>query len=698
MQLFFQPSASTRRLLSRLCLPTSLLLPGLLALFLGASALGLLARKKVQKPRPSGTGVDQQSRREAEERVDEIQALNLLVGAWVLPEATEIETEKQLCAWREMAAEPVLGLVKGRAPGSANRSTLAGILSLTSRATDSSFQADFEPTRLALVDWSWRSFSAASPPTTVEVAVPVATHSDPLLHAFLSSIYPAGRVLDSAKSVRLVGANPDRAVLNGIARRLADPSVTPSDDLLASLAEAAMRAHRLDLLVSLLERDPPLPARLRLSLACKGVDILSRRRGQGDWRVEVVALVNGLTRAVEDMPSFEQADLDRLHRTLRHLVRGAYSGFALERRLASILLFVLRQSPEAAVQHDQFVTSGLRHLTQARHPRLAQRVLAAIPAPLVRLEHYEAVLSSSHAPTAQATFDALLRNDSLYPRLETFLAFLRSHASQTTSSASLQAAYRTICVMNWLDIPKTIDVYNLLFRVLARHGSDRALLRILRSMDEAGIKPNKETMAVLASREMVRRDTQTRRIVSHTALGEREVRLIERPRRGGAIAQQRKVAAAVREWEGKLAAVERTKEERDAEANKPPVAPNVLLKSIARWTREYQPAALVRLAKEQLGVDLAPLVADPKAKEAVVVRPPPHELTFAWYNTVRRPAYRLFATGLENRGERRLAEVLRRLARAEEKVVGALEAERRRAKKAGQGQEQPRRRRQEPEA
>jgi len=84
------------------------------AIILGVSALGLFARRKLRpiegQKSEQDRLVSRTTRQEAEERVDGVQALNLLISAHAVPEALEME-ERKMEVWRKEGLRPLVNLV-----------------------------------------------------------------------------------------------------------------------------------------------------------------------------------------------------------------------------------------------------------------------------------------------------------------------------------------------------------------------------------------------------------------------------------------------------------------------------------------------------------------------------------------------------------------------------------------------------------
>ncbi|BGP17573.1 hypothetical protein JCM10213v2_005606 [Rhodosporidiobolus nylandii] len=717
-----------------------LLTPFLLqALFLGASALGLLTRRKVRSPDAPEGGVvrreNELAKQAAEDRVDEIQALNLLVSSYASPDIDGVMDEGLRWEWRREATRPLLTLVAEveRRSLPVGAAAVAAVLQFVAGDVPDTVSGRagklYRQTRPALLRWAWAKYaelprppladapsSAASPSLSLASPVPPAPSpalppfDDTILRTFLSLTYPAAptaptpKTRDIAPSVQ--GQRSSRDLLNAVSHLLLRDNFPLSSSLTASLACAAARACRLDIFISLFGCE--LDAGCRLLVAARALEVLSRDGAKAEKDETVIFIVGQLVKAVTAVEAFSVGEVHLVHRCLRRLYRDLPTGVALERYMARVVLAVLAKSAETAVEHATFLHAALDHLVQSRNPGLARRVVSSIPPHLRRLEHYEALLRSSHFPLAQLVWDELSCAQTLAPQPSTFLAFLSAHAHRKAPPSALPSAQALIARLFRLPNTRTLEVYNLYLQVLVRHGSDPALRRTLARMGRKGIKPDEKTLAILASREIVRQDTQKRRAVVIGPDGEQEERVVEVRRRSRGTAQVAKVAKAVREAQeafpspaGGVSSASKGKNARQEAlpaATFSSMAPNVLLRAVSRWQREFPTRKLVTLTRSQFGVDLAPLLAQPSSQtdEAGLlpsVSPPlplpradaslVHDLSWDEFAKYRRPALLTLAKAFENRSERRLGEALRRVGKEEARVVGRMKRRRRRALRQG---------------
>ncbi|GAA5889531.1 hypothetical protein JCM6882_007059 [Rhodosporidiobolus microsporus] len=735
-----------------------LLTPFLLqALFLSASALGLLARRKVQRPEEAAVEVREKehdrARRQAEERVDELQALDLLVGALAVPEASGVEAVEDVWQWRKEKLQPLLGVVRTIQAEklAVDRTAIASVLHFFATrppsvaAVDAKAVQRYEQARPVLVEWASNAFEAlkeaemsakadvlpapssvspldilrpeddpSPPPPTLfsspSVASaqpspppPILISDDLILRSLLSVVYQngEGRALPRQRRIDLDAktCSADRRILATVSDRvLASPEA--SSALLQDLAQAAVRATRPDILedVRQLRSSPSF----RLFAAGRALDLYARGGTLSQNEREAVACAVGdLEEAVAQLERFGEGELDRVHWALVRLMEGVLGDVAAEKSLRRIAVKALAVDPAAVAAHPRLLVDLLKHLVRSRHPRFATRVLLSIPREVRNLEHYEAVLRSSHLETARRAWTILASHPTLEPQLSTFIAFLRAHAHSDAPPVETFSSYQDLVAhMRRLKVPFTLEAHHLVLRVLVRHGSDPALRRHVRHMREKdGLEPTAETLAILATREMVRLDRQCRTTFAIEAYGERARHTVELPRRRGGRGQMKRVANAVREVQAVEAAEREGKEDKER-ATGGSFGTNILLKNLTRWTREVDAARLVEITKGQLGIDLSPLAPSPspspsaspsryaRRPQPTILSPlPASALTYTHYATARRPAYMLLAKAFEQRGERERAGALRRLAHEEGKAVGRKERERKR-----EGREEKKRR------
>ncbi|GAA5864973.1 hypothetical protein JCM3774_003926 [Rhodotorula dairenensis] len=705
------------------------------ALFLGASALGLLARRKVShsfvggedgvassSKRGVATRAAQKARQEAEDRIDQVQALNLLVVALGQPfvsppgsfpkdaaaSAKEPVPEERWAGDLE-AAKNLAGLLhrveRERIPY--DHFTVLAALRVAAGGGDGTSEW-----RRSIGLWAWRAAEAPSPatePSSTSAATLLASNTSAgafITHAFLSLLYPsfeASRRHFFPRTATISSTLTDRQILNSLAERILDPASlaqNASPDLVRALAETAFRARRVDLLgrIAVCGRRAD-DASLRLWTTTRALELLTmdaQRRRDADLVVPSAAAFCDSVKASarEGADNWTSADLELLRQGLTCLTRPAGGGgFAINRPLepfiAEVCLALLRNRDLAAGTASRVpdvVERVLRYLVRSRNPRLAEAVFDAIPRRLVSLKHYRVLLASDHAPLAHRAWTSLLAHPTLRPDAAT----VRAALIPVAQSRERTAPTRAFRLFRRLEHPTTRD-WNLLLAAVARHGSDRLVTRVRREMAAAGAVADRQTAAVLVAREMTRTDAQQRvefdRLHDTDSLRAQR-RVVEQPRRVSGAAQIRRVRLAAREWEQHIPSGLGTSSSSSSssslvlgERGREEIVPNLLLKNAARWPKEYSVDKLVRLAKAQLGVDLAG-AATPGPDHVAAAAPKPAANpsipTQRHFEQVRRPAFRTLAKALEQRRRADLASTLRRHMREEEARVRSLERRARR--------------------
>ncbi|GAA5829123.1 hypothetical protein JCM3770_005421, partial [Rhodotorula araucariae] len=487
-----QPHSSSNRLLTPFLLQ---------ALFLGASALGLLARRKA---RPTVTTQEEaaqraaaRERQEAEDRIDELQALDLLVTAFAAPEACDAWTDA--CVWREDNLRNFTKLV-GRVDAMeapVSRQTVASVLHFITYPeppTDAPPPSSVPPSKYSLARpvlglWAWRAFESL--PAAALSTMPSSSSSleSSLLQSFLALLYPPDRHPDDRHFFPAdLSGTTDRAILKAVSKRVFEKGANPDRDLLASFASTAIRARRVDHLERLITVCPTLDPPLRLNIVTNALRLIAenaqhRRDGNlvARWAERLVAAVQGL-----EAPS--SREISDIAWALRRLREGYDVRRPLEPYMTDAMRALLESPARDATLATVCVVDTLRHLVRSRHPRLAKSVFAAIPPDQVQVVHLEALLGSSHAPLASSAWDALTSHPTLQPSARAYQAYLSSlstrDASGPSSSARLRTAYRVFLRARRASTggaPSTA-LWNAFLRVAALHGPTPQLRVLLARM------------------------------------------------------------------------------------------------------------------------------------------------------------------------------------------------------------------------
>lgn len=712
------------------------------ALFLGASALGLLTRRKVTQTtlgedargltsgsRERRERAAREARQEADDRVDQVQALNLLVAALAHPEGAfapesrtapqeEAELSPRARWYRELAETQTLaGLVqrveRERLPydGHTILASLSAVRDFHPPADSAAVEAQQTVGR-----WAWSAYRGLHAPTRTEspatsssgsVRGPSATIDESILRHFLDLLYPSFEAAERhffPKVQRRTCPAPatDRQIFNGITEQVLAEGAAPSRAMLRALAETAWRARRVDILgriaLSRTGDDVAERASLKLFASSRALQLLAmdaQRRRQAElvlpWAAAFVEAVEATCggEAGSNAPS----DPAEVEAGLRCLTRER--AFAVNRPLEPFVVdatLCLLRSPSAAdvLRQTEVVSSVLRHCVRSRHPRRAAQVFEAIPRELVSLEHYRPLLSSSHAPLARRAWLLLVARSSSKPDQAATRAALAA-AAKSPEPVPLSFAFR---LFRRLDRRTTRD-WNVLLRLVVRYGSDRVVQRVVKQMTASGIEPDRGTAVALVGREMLRCDVQRRTLAAtryddRAGSGTRPRGVAEHPRRVSGAAQIRKVRQTAREWDRKLSI---GASQTEPAASQLDILPNLLLKNATRWTREYDVRKLVVVVRSHLGVELeaatppggpASIVADrPRRQPSSQGETSPAQSPWTQFAQVRRPAFRTLAKAFEQRGRADLAGKLRLALRQETELVERADRRFRRARKQG---------------
>ncbi|GAA6059962.1 hypothetical protein JCM10212_001311 [Sporobolomyces blumeae] len=620
------------------------------AIFLGASALGLFARRKVR----TGEGYERErghqehvsARERAEDRIDEVQALNLLISAYAVPEACGVVDDSALRQWRDLMLVPLSDLVSKaiRAEVPLDRLGVASIL----------------------------HFLAVAPPDSSNVE---SQRRADLLKQAVDGFHDAGRLESSSANPLLewpilasllehADCPSTPPILGMLSQRTLDLS-SPPVHLVARLGEAALSAKDLEVLARLARLESLAPS-TRLDLVVKSLEVAATRQIWRNDRETILPLATLFADLVVACRGLDKASAELLRRGLC-LLRSAYSiDRPLEPFITRALLSALSTSADMLLSEQRsLVTDVLRHLVRSRNPKLARRVFEAIPAEQLRLSHFYPLLASSHVATSQAAWDLLWSHPNLPLTPHAVSSRFTSHAQPTTPRSVHKTARQDLHnILVRGDVEVTIDVWNKYLQVVCRFSGDVAVRRTLAKMDRAGVERNDATRTILVQREMVRGDVQVRkrRGTDEDALrdfdGTDAKDRVAIKRRAGGRAQLRMVREAVRQAQA-------AKDPRDGTPPTVDITPNLVLKSLTRWSSECDTARLVQLTRLVVGVDL--VEPEPTNNSRRAVQPtardilgPKLDWTEQEYRKLRTPAFRTLIRAFERRGRTDLAKDLRR--------------------------------------
>ncbi|GAA5839393.1 hypothetical protein JCM9279_005925 [Rhodotorula babjevae] len=690
-----------------------LLTPFLLqALFLGASALGLLARRKVappdDTPRLVAHDAAERERQAAEDRIDELQALDLLVTVCTVPEAAGAAVDP--LTWREGQLRQVTKLLgridTAQAPVSAQ--TVASVLHFVGpeppvqregRSGGTHSASRYSLARPVLGLWAWRAYEAlrlqpAAPATPDRLEASI-------LGSFLSLLYPPARIEDDRFFFpSTLSSTTDRHVLNAASQRVLAQGYTPARGLLAAFAAAIDRARRVDLLEELVAH-PGLDPELRLSVVVQAIkhvaqNLLGRQDAEraSRWAARLSA-------AVERLEAVSLQQLRHVEKAVGRLQRDyEVDPIILAPHITDVVLALLSSSTQDKVLEGSMVISTLRHLLRSGATSDARRLYDAIPTSRLSLAHCEALLKSPDTALVRHAWNILHAHPTLEPSMHLcelyFAALARPSTADATSSTRVRlatTAFRRARLLSSAKVP--LDrLWHAYLSVCATHAPTPMVHKLVSRMQrEDGVAPDARTAALLVGREMRREDTKVRRVECVGAHGERDVVVERTARRGGGKAQMRRVRDTVREWSRRLAASPRTAGVGEGEqaaataagrAGGEQVVPwqaeldHLVLKDAVRWRREYDTGKLVILVRARLDIELAPLVVAPvavrgperdaladKAVAAALASPAACALDPDAWRQGRERELKLFARGLEHRGREDLGRVLREVLREE---------------------------------
>ncbi|KAL8287613.1 hypothetical protein RQP46_003471 [Phenoliferia psychrophenolica] len=613
------------------------------ALFLGASALGLLPRRK-----KAGSVEDRQEREERIEERERAEALeiNLLLASY-MPWPEDDTPLSALTPWIPLSASPtqpgksIAAVTAALAQFSAaglkpDRWTVLSLMSCVGAlpTTPSSTPTKSDLARPVIALCAWRTF--ADLPRSPETAATDLA----LLRAFvdyLANPPPFAQDLTAellASISHLLSTSPPPSL----------PIPNPYPSLIASLAPIALAHNNLGALQALIARESPLDPFQKIQMSVHTLELIAADEelrntrevvrdfgeafadnvrqlygcGPREWarriRPDKVALdAEGSEPVQLSVPPAEEEEdsadgrptqprkRNAAHRAqLRvNLIRRGIDLLRAEFRVdvpledlyADATLVLLTFTPSSLA--ESWLLTILRSLVASRHPRLALSLFDTVPSSSLTLDHFNALLRTHHLPTSSLVFLRLLSHPTLSPTLPSFHARLISHRH----NLAVEPAHNDLNLMKSLDIPRDSKAWNLLLAILARAGSDRELFRHWVRMEQAGISPD---------------------VYSWNILLGRTTRARPPPRRDADVPSRRTTrGGAGRVGSSQLRTVIRTLEsttpspELSIPASPSSVASNTLLRSLGRWSSEVNTPHLVALTRTVLGIDLVLDADDP---------------------------------------------------------------------------------------
>ncbi|GAA5948897.1 hypothetical protein JCM3765_003945 [Sporobolomyces pararoseus] len=622
------------------------------AMILGASALGLLARRKVRTGDSMSTEADSMKRKtarqEAEDRIDEVQALNLLISAHSIPEAYDAE-EKVSTDWRKEMLKPVINFVT-RAVQSNQPLDRLGVASILNFISPTLTPVDkLHQARPLLAAQAFEAYQSLPPlvnPSTLDSKIDNFTIS-----SFLALIYPRSQQIPCSPTDRSL---LNRTILNTLSDRiLSNPSDFPPR-LLFELGRAAARAKRLDTFQEVVRLRDLLSPRNRLELAVNGLDLVASQQQSRNDREKVLRFAELFTSTIEEMREFGKEEVTQLDRGI-YLLRTAFSiDRPLEPFISRSIVSTLSTNSSLLdnKMHRSIVIDVLQHLVKSRNPSLARQILSSIPPHKLRISYLVPLLSSSHSSTSQSTWDLLLSHSTLRLTEAAVSARFSSLSHRSNSPSILQTARQDFKVIREQGVVPSVKIWNKFLHVVVRFGGDRAVENVRSAMGRAGIEENDWTRTILLQREMIRQDVQLRIKREGNRIEGKQKPMSERPekelvrvkRRGGGQAQMRKLRVAVREYQTKGG----------GKGGKIDITPNLLLKNFTRWTGECDTNRLLQLTKVVLGLDLTSSSSESSHLTLV-----PSSSSEEEHEKLRVPAFKTLISAFERRGEKEVAKRLR---------------------------------------
>ncbi|SCV73441.1 BQ2448_7367 [Microbotryum intermedium] len=667
------------------------------AIFLGASALGLLVRKTstVQriddssKSKSAPTSVskraeaDLASRKQRRtEEIDNVPALNLLLSSYVELSEPEVkvapstkETVVSSFVTRKMERMPHVVEVLSRfsearaRPDSWTTLAVMAFVEVPSKVvweclsgspeTKDRF-GELNALSDKLVEWAWQAF-VGTPENGMSPEVKATLVSSFLQWAARTEVVEEGnttalahRVIDHFSSSR--------------------PELTVAQRAL--LGQAALRHSRTDLVAQLLAADSALDPRARVDLAASTLTVLAdhdewHRRGD----VVLYTAEAFVTSLEQHWASSSDADASRaidatlratLDRCLTLLLHRFRIDAPLEPFYARIVELVMVRDPTS------FTSSRLRFildaLISARQAKLATKVFLLIPASSRTLPQYESMLHSHRAMTSDRVWSDLLNHPTFVPTVGSLSARLSSHLLTRRPQLAIhdfdlirqRLNTKTLQILSESDRLKWTKCYSKLYTLYVRTKHDVSLSRLRRRMkDDLGHEAEKTDVSMgvglllrdvlgrpwdlgearrgrLKGRKQVERVGKTWRWIEQSAVGRKMTRVEEAE--GG-------VGVGV-------GAVSRG------------ILNNVGLKGLVKWNCVVDASGIERIAEKVLGAE------DEMGLDKVGV------MREDEFEKVRKVAYKILMRALEERGARDQCTRLRK--RLEEEI-----GERRRVRRRG---------------
>ncbi|SCZ95264.1 BZ3500_MvSof-1268-A1-R1_Chr11-2g03392 [Microbotryum saponariae] len=645
------------------------------AIFLGASAVGLLLRKKstVQqvddsiKSTPSPTSVAKRAEADLEaqkqrrtEEIDHVPALNLLLSSYVelpseqQPEAKVTPSSKETVVLNfvkhKMERLPHVAEVLSRFSEARARpdtwTTLAAMAfvevpsavlqacQLGSTETKDRFR-ELNSLSEKLVEWSWQAFLGAER----------SGMSSEVKATLVSSF------LQWAARTETI----EEGHHNALAHRIIDHGSTSMSELTALqralLGQAALYHSRTGLVARWLAADSMLDPRTRLDLAASTLKVLAdheewHRRGD-----VVLYTAEALVTSLEQL--YAPSSGDAIDPTLRVVLDECLTLLIHHFRIDAPLEPLYTRIIESLMTKDptSFSSSRLRSflesLITARQAKLATKVFLLIPSPSRTLGQYEAMLRSHRAMTSDRVWSDLLLHPTLEPSVSSLSARLSSHLLTRRHDLALQdfnlvrERLRTKTLQALSEQERTLwtKSYTKLYTLYVRTKHDVSLSRLRQRMkDDLGnevVRLDKAMGTGYLLREVLGRpwDVEVRR---------------------GRVKGRKQVEKVGRRWKwiqnGERGTVGNEQERMISRG----ILNNVGLKGLVKWNSVVDASKILSIAEKVLGTE------QNMGVEQV------GQMANDEFDKVRKVAYKILMRALEERGAKDQCRMLRK--RLEEEV------------------------------
>ncbi|KDE09868.1 hypothetical protein MVLG_00266 [Microbotryum lychnidis-dioicae p1A1 Lamole] len=645
------------------------------AIFLGASAVGLLLRKKstVQrvddniKSTPSPTFVakraeanlEAQKQRRTEE-IDHVPALNLLLSSYVefpseqQPEAKVTPSSKETVVLNfvkhKMERLPHVAEVLSRFSEARARpdtwTTLAAMAfvevpsavlqacQLGSTETKDRFR-ELNAFSDKLVEWSWQAFLGA------EKSGMCSEVKATLVSSFLQWAARTETIEEGDQ--------------NALAHRIIDYGSTSMSELTAVqralLGQAALYHSRTGLVAQWLAADSMIDPRTRLDLAASTLKVLANHE---EWhrRGDVVLYTaEALVTSLEQLCAPSSGDA--IDPTLRVMLDECLTLLIHHFRIDAPLEPLYTRIIESLMIKDptSFPSSCLRSflesLITARQAKLATKVFLLIASPSRTLRQYEAMLRSHRAMTSDRVWSELFLHPTLEPTVSSLSARLSSHLLTRRHDLALQdfnlvrGRLRTKTLQALSEQGRTLWTicYTKLYTLYVRTKHDVSLSRLRQRMkDDLGnevVRLDKAMATGYLLREVLGRpwDVELRR---------------------GRVKGRKQVEKVRQRWKwiqnGERGTVGNEQERMISRG----ILNNVGLKGLVKWNTVVDASKILSIAEKVLGTE----------QEMGVERV--GKMGNEEFEKVRKVAYKILMRALEERGAKDQCRMLRK--RLEEEV------------------------------